>query len=111
MLGNGIIIKYNSNKAYVTDAKSAAVLKTIFNKSNVAYQIFFNRSDMPGGRTLGRCAITRTSMLGADLGLAQLAMHSATETFASSDYVELEKGLLAFFQTNLKFLGNEIIIS
>lgn len=111
VLGGGIVIKYNSNKAYVTDAKSAAVLKTIFTKSNVNYQVFFNRSDALGGSTLGRSALTRTAMLGADIGLAQLAMHSATETFAASDYVELEKGLLAFFQTNLKFLGNEIVIS
>ena len=111
MLGDGIVIKYNSNKAYITDSKSAAVLKTIFSKSGVLYQVFFNRSDALGGSTLGRSALTRTAMLGADIGLAQLAMHSATETFATSDYLELEKGLLAFFQTTLKISDKEISIN
>ena len=49
-------------------------------------------------------------MLGADIGLAQLAMHSATESFAKSDYLELENGLLAFFQTNVNIEDKEIQI-
>ena len=110
MLGGGIVIKYNSNKAYVTDSKSAALLKAIFNKSNVRYQTFFNRSDALGGSTLGRSFLVRVGMLGADIGLAQLAMHSATESFAKSDYLELENGLLAFFQTNVNIEDKEIQI-
>ena len=109
-LGGGVVIKYNSNKAYVTDSKSAAVLKTVFNQSNVRYQAFFNRSDALGGSTLGRSFLTRVAMLGADIGLPQLAMHSATESFAASDYVELEKGLLAFFEANLKISDKQISI-
>ena len=101
MLGGGIVIKYNSNKAYVTDAKSAALLKAVFNKAGIRYQTFFNRSDALGGSTLGRSFLVRVGMLGADIGLAQLAMHSATESFAKSDYAELENGILAFFQTNV----------
>ena len=110
MLGGGIVIKYNSNKAYVTDSKSAALLKTLFNKAGVRYQTFFNRSDALGGSTLGRSFLVRVGMLGADIGLAQLAMHSATESFAKSDYVELENGLLAFFQTNVNIEDKEIQI-
>ena len=108
MLGGGIVIKYNSNKAYVTDSKSAALLKTIFSKADVRYQTFFNRSDAPGGSTLGRSFLSRVGMLGADIGLAQLAMHSATESFAKSDYVELENGLLAFFETTINIEDKEI---
>ncbi len=110
MLGGGIVIKYNSNKAYVTDAKSAALLKAVFNKAGVRYQTFFNRSDALGGSTLGRSFLVRVGMLGADIGLAQLAMHSATESFAKSDYVELENGLLAFFQTDVKIEDKTIEI-
>jgi aspartyl aminopeptidase len=100
-LGGGVAIKYNANLSYVTDGKSSAVIKALFDKANVKYQTFFSRSDMPCGSTLGRSFITRVGMLGVDVGLPQLAMHSACESFAKSDYIELTNGLSAFYQTKL----------
>jgi aspartyl aminopeptidase len=40
-------------------------------------------------------------MLGADAGLAQLAMHSSCECFAKADYKELVAGLNALYSACL----------
>lgn len=107
-LGGGVVLKYNGNMSYVTDGKSAAVVKALFDKANVKYQTFFNRSDMPCGSTLGRSFISRVGMLAADIGLPQLAMHSACESFAKSDYVELVNGLSAFYKTEISIQDDGI---
>lgn len=100
LLGKGVVIKSHAGGAYVTNAISSAVIKTVFEKAGVAYQNFFNRSDARSGSTLGVSALTRLGMAGADIGLAQLAMHSACECFASSDYLELLNGLTAFYSSD-----------
>lgn len=104
-LGGGIVIKNHANKAYITDGMASALVKTVFEKADVQYQTFFNRSDVRGGSTLGALALRHTSMLGADIGLPQLAMHSACECFAKADYEEMEKGLSAFYKAT--FLRDE----
>ena len=109
-LGGGVLIKNHANKAYITDGLSSAIVKTIFDKADVRYQAFFNRSDMQSGSTLGAAALRHTSMRGADIGLCQLAMHSACECCAASDYDEMEKGLAAFYATNLSFTPDGVIV-
>ena len=100
-LGGGIVIKNHANKAYITDALSSALVKTVFENAGVKYQTFFNRSDVRSGSTLGAAALRHTGMLGADIGLPQLAMHSACECFAKNDYHELVKGVYAFYAASL----------
>lgn len=100
LLGGGVVIKSHAGGAYVTDAISSAVVKTVFEKAGVTYQNFFNRSDVRSGSTMGVSALTRLGISGADIGLAQLAMHSACECFASSDYIELLNGLTAFYSSD-----------
>ena len=100
LLGGGVVIKSHAGGAYVTDAISSAVVKTVFEKAGVTYQNFFNRSDVRSGSTMGVSALTRLGIAGADIGLAQLAMHSACECFASSDYIELLNGLTAFYSSD-----------
>ncbi len=110
VMGGGIAIKNHAGGAYTTDALSSAVIKTLLERAGVKYQTFFNRSDMRSGGTLGAIALGQTGMLSADLGIAQLAMHSAVETFAASDYGELLKGLQAFYAAELDIDGTEIKI-
>ena len=100
--GGGVVIKSHANGAYITDAVSSAIIKTIFEKAGVPYQTFFNRSDARSGSTLGKIALQRTHMKGADIGLAQYAMHSACESFAVKDYAELVNGITAFFSSDLR---------
>lgn len=110
VLGGGVVIKAHANKAYVTDGMSCALVKAVFDKAGVKYQSFFNRSDVRSGSTLGVALSARLGLAGADIGVAQLAMHSACECFAKADYHELVNGLTAFFSTNIFTANGEYII-
>ena len=96
-LNSGIVIKYNANQRYSTDAVSAAVFKTVCEKANVNVQSFANRSDMLGGSTLGSIANTMVPVKTVDIGLAQLAMHSVYETAGARDLDDLVKAMQVYF--------------
>ena len=81
----GIVIKYNANQKYCTDAVSAARFKDLCGRAGVKYQTFVNRSDVPGGSTLGNISNTQVPMNTVDIGLPQLAMHSPYETAGMED--------------------------
>jgi len=100
-LNGGVVIKHHANQNYTTDAFSSSVLKTIANKCGVKTQDFFMRADMPCGGTLGAISSSQLSIRSVDIGLAQLAMHSATETMGSRDYDELIKLLTAFYNSKI----------
>ena len=102
ILNGGVVIKFNANQSYCTDGLSAAVLKRICEKAEVKYQPYTNRADILGGSTLGNIANTQLSMLGADIGLAQLAMHSSFETAGNKDTEYMAKMLEVFFSSALK---------
>lgn len=106
--GGGVVIKAHADKAYTTDGLSSAVVKEIFSRAGVKYQTFFNRSDMASGGTLGAISLGHVGVLSADLGLAQLAMHSASECFAKSDYDELISGLTAYYSSDILFTEDGI---
>lgn len=98
MLNGGIVIKYHGSQKYATDAYSAAVMKDLCNRADVPYQTYANRSDIPGGSTLGNIAMSQVSVSTVDIGLPQLAMHSALETAGAKDPEYLIKALRTFFQ-------------
>ena len=106
VMGGGIAIKAHANGAYTSDALTQAAIKKLFDNAGVKYQNFYNRSDMQSGSTLGCISLSQVGIPSVDLGLAQLAMHSAVETFAPADYEELKKGLSAFYQSHLVILEN-----
>ena len=85
VMNKGIVIKYNGNQKYTTDAVSAARFKLLCEKAGVPYQTFVNRSDMAGGSTLGNISTAQVSVSTVDIGLAQLAMHSPYESAGSRD--------------------------
>ena len=97
-LGGGIVIKYHSGQKYTTDAVSAANMKLWCKQASVPYQTFYNRSDMVGGSTLGNLLNAQVSMTSVDVGLPQLAMHSAIETAAGTDSVAAIKVFKAFYK-------------
>ena len=85
VLNRGIVIKFNANQKYCTDAVSAAIFKELCTKAGVPYQTFVNRSDIAGGSTLGNISNTQVPMNTVDIGLPQLAMHSPYETAGVKD--------------------------
>lgn len=110
VMGGGVVIKAHANKAYTTDALSSATMKKIFKKAGVKYQTFFNRSDMRSGGTLGAISLGHVGVLSVDLGLAQLAMHSACECIAKCDYEELLSGLTAYYSSDITVSENGVEI-
>ena len=97
VINGGIVIKYNANQKYCTDAVSAALFKDICDKAGVPYQTFVNRSDIAGGSTLGNISNTQVPMKTVDIGLAQLAMHSVYETAGVKDTENLAKAAAELF--------------
>lgn len=108
-LGEGIVIKHHANQNYTTDAFSSAIIKKIFDKAGVKYQDFYSRSDMPCGGTLGAISSSQVSIKSVDVGLAQLAMHSAVETMAVKDFEVAVKGLTAFYDSKIIFEADDKI--
>ena len=100
-MNRGIVIKHNANQKYTTDAVSDAVFSLVCEKAGVPVQHFTNRSDIPGGSTLGNISNSHVSMNTVDIGLAQLAMHSACETAGTKDPEYLISALKAFWEQEL----------
>lgn len=98
MLNGGIVIKYHGSQKYATDAYSAAVMKEICSRADVPYQSYANRADIPGGSTLGNIAMAQVSVNTVDIGLPQLAMHSALETAGAKDIAYLIEALRTFYE-------------
>ncbi len=100
-INGGIVIKHSARQSYATDAVSAALFKRICASVGVPVQNFANRSDMPGGGTLGNISTSQLSVATVDVGLAQLAMHSAYETAGSMDTLYLERAAAELFRTKI----------
>lgn len=97
-MNRGVVIKHNANQKYTTDAVSSARFTLICERAGVPVQHFANRSDLPGGSTLGNISNTHVSMDTVDIGLAQLAMHSPYETAGTKDLESLVRALAEFWR-------------
>lgn len=97
-LNGGIVIKYHGGQKYTTDAVSAAGMKQICEKAGVPCQTYANRSDVPGGSTLGNISTAHVSVASVDIGLPQLAMHSAVETAGVKDTEYAVRAMKVFWQ-------------
>ena len=102
VINGGIVLKFNANQRYTTDGASAAVLRSVCQKADVPVQAYYNRADIPGGSTLGNISLSQVSVLSADIGLAQLAMHSCYETAGVKDMVYLIKAVKQYYSLALK---------
>lgn len=101
-LNGGVVIKHSASQRYTTDAVSGALFGEICRRAGVPTQEFANRSDLPGGSTLGNISNTHVSLTTVDVGLAQLAMHSAWETAGAEDTGYLLRAAAAFYGAHLR---------
>ncbi len=85
VLNGGVVLKFQGSQKYTTDGYTAAMVRSICKEHGIAVQDFANRADIPGGSTLGNISTAHVSVPSADIGLAQLAMHSAFETGGVGD--------------------------
>ncbi len=97
-LNGGIVIKYHGGQKYTTDAGSAARMKQLCREVGVPFQTYANRADMAGGSTLGNLSASHVPVESVDIGLPQLAMHSAVETAGLKDTGYAVKALAHFYR-------------
>ncbi len=98
-MGKGVMIKHHVN--YSTDGLSSALFKNIASLADVPVQDYYNNSAVSCGSTLGLVTSRTLGMKTCDIGLAQLAMHSACETVALCDVEHMKAALLTFFNVTL----------
>jgi len=101
VMGGGVVLKQHASQKYTTDAVSGAVFAAICERANLPLQRYCNRSDLPGGSTLGNIANSQVSMATVDIGMAQLAMHSSYETGAAADNGHLVRTMTAFYESRI----------
>jgi aspartyl aminopeptidase len=109
-LNGGLVIKYNANQKYATDGLSDAIFRAFCEAAGAKVQTYCNRADLPGGSTLGSISNTVVSVPTVDIGLPQLAMHSANETAGVSDLAEMIKTLTVFYSSALVKKGTSVAI-
>ena len=102
VMNGGVVVKFNAAQHYTTDGESAALLESVCRDTHVPTQVYANRSDLAGGSTLGNIAGTQVSLHSADVGLAQLAMHSAFETAGADDPAHLVNLSRALYSRTLR---------
>lgn len=97
LLNHGFGIKTSAAERYASDPVVIGIIKSLCEKYNIRYQRFVNRSDIPGGSTLGAIAVANLPIRMLDIGVPVLAMHSSRETMGIDDQLYLERILEEFF--------------
>ena len=108
-MNGGVVVKSNANQKYTSDGLSLAVFERLCAVAGVPTQRFANRSDIAGGSTLGNIVSASASMNAVDIGLAQLAMHSACETMGAEDVNHMVRALTAFHEAEIKVREDGLI--
>lgn len=106
VLNGGIAIKHSPK--YATDAVSSALFSAICQRAGITVQHYSNQPDNAGGSTLGNIAATSVTSYCADVGIPQLAMHSACETMGCRDGEDFIKAMTAFYESTVRFEENGI---
>ena len=83
VMGGGVLLKYNARQTYTTSGFTGAAFTAICKKAGVPVQVFANRADVPM----------------VDIGLGQLAMHSAMETASCTDAEYMAKAVAEYYNT------------
>ncbi len=109
-MNEGIVIKSHAGQKYTSDAVSIALFRDICKKADVPVQFFANRSDEAGGSTLGNISSGKVSVNAVDIGLPQLAMHSAYETAGIKDTYYMIKAMKQFFSTHFYEKNGSIVL-
>ncbi|MBQ6687103.1 MAG: M18 family aminopeptidase [Bacilli bacterium] len=99
-LNDGILII--REKDTTTDSISSSIFKEICKKAKVPFQDYVSRNDMTTGSTLSGLSIRHVSIDSIDVGLPQLAMHSANELMGSDDTYYLYKAFKKFYDILIK---------
>lgn len=100
-LGKGAVLKKAASYSYCTNAVSSSLLHRMAEKEGAKLQDYYNRPGVIPGSTLARYLLPYTSVIGADVGIAQLAMHSGYETCSAYDALHLKKLIQSVYSSTL----------
>ncbi len=89
VLNGGVVLKFAATQKYTTDGVSGAIFRKVCALAEENIQSYYNRADMAGGSTLGCISLSHVAVPTADIGIAQLAMHSSYETLGIKDVAAL----------------------
>lgn len=98
-LNKGILISRESGT--MTDGLSSSIFKEICKGANVNYQDYVSRNDMTCGGTLSGLCTRHVSTTSIDVGIPQLAMHSASEVVGSDDTFSIYKVFKKFYSVSI----------
>ncbi len=108
VMNGGVVIKHNPN--YATDGLTSALFKKLLTFEQIPWQDYYNRSDVRCGSTLGLATSAVLQMKTCDIGIAQLAMHSACETAGTNDVCHMTNALTAFLSAKFCSEQNGVCI-
>jgi aspartyl aminopeptidase len=109
-LNRGIVIKTSAVQSYINDSVAEAVVRRLCETAEVPYQFFANRSDSRGGSTQAAATPYVLSSKTADIGIAQLAMHSSFETAGARDVEAMVALLSEFYGSTITYEGDAVNI-
>lgn len=89
VLNAGPALKTNANQRYATSPRGASVVRRAAQAAGIPLQEFVSNNTMPCGSTIGPITATRLGIETVDVGVPQLAMHSARETCGADDPLRL----------------------
>ena len=109
-LNQGVVIKTSASMGYINDSYTWAVVKQLADRADVPTQLFANRSDLKGGATQTSISSMTLPIMAADIGLAQLAMHSCYETAGARDVDYMIDLMSEFFNSTILVDDDRITI-
>jgi aspartyl aminopeptidase len=88
-VNGGPAVKINTNQRYASEAETVAGFLMAAERAGVPIQHYGHRNDLPCGSTIGPVTAAQLGIPTVDVGVPQLAMHSARELAGSADPARL----------------------
>lgn len=92
-IDGGPVVKVNANQRYATEPLTQALFIAACDRAGVPVQRFVGHNEVPCGSTIGPLTATELGVPTVDVGVAQLAMHSARELCGAEDPVRMVAAL------------------
>lgn len=106
-LGEGPAIKFSARKSYCTTSSGYAICEHLAKRAKTKIQRYYNKPGDTPGSTLSKFFAPNTSILTADIGIPQLAMHSGFETCSTYDAYHLKELSKELYSSNITMVDNE----
>ena len=100
-MNKGVVLKINANQRYCTNGVTGAIVRDICSESDVPLQTYIVNQNGPCGSTIGPKLSSLLGAKSADVGIAQLGMHSIRETCGVLDAFYYTQFFSAFYKEPL----------